>query len=423
MTTLTADIRLVGHPSQADVDCLRETLLDCHRRFGTYRRGFEVAGIGAEDLLASDPVELLGRLDTLNAEDYSLLADESLAVTDAIIDMETSSGTTARPKRRFISAHDASLEEEFLADMFAVCGIGPSDRVACLDVDPLAVMASFTAALESLGVRETYAYTFSPSLGGSLAGLSPLDPTVLISVPSIIERCLPVLTSEFAKGRGGHLSKVVYVGESLSAKTRRTLETKLGVEVFGYYGATETSALGIECAAHDGIHLFSDRNLFEVQSRGEGATGELLVTSLRLRSMPLLRYALGDVIEPKPGPCECGLDYPRIEVLGRSDESVSVLGASIGYEALYDAVYDVPGESMQLVVTGEARDLLTIVLPEELEPSDSSVRDAVLAGQPDLEFLVTGGYVDFEFSYTYGRESADSRKLKRVVDLRESHVG
>jgi phenylacetate-CoA ligase len=422
MTTLTADARLVGRLSQADIDCLRETLLDCQRRFGTYRRRFETAGIGAEDLLASDPLELLGRLDTLNGEDYSLLADEALAVTEAIIDMETSSGSTARPKRRFISTDDAAVEEELLAEMFAVCGMGTSDRVACLDVEPLAVMASFTGALERLGVQEAYAYTVSPSLGGSLADLRRLDPTVLISVPSIIQRCLPALTAEFANGGRGHLSKVVYVGESLPAKTRRTLESTLGVEVFSYYGAAETSALGIECAAHDGLHLFTDRNLFEVQSRGEGNAGELLVTSLRLHAMPLLRYPLGDVIEPKLGPCDCGLNYPRIEVLGRADESVSVLGASIGYEALYDAIYDGPGESMQLVLTGDARDRLTIVLPEELEPNEPSMRDAVLAGQPDLEFLVTGGYVDLEFSYTFGSESPNSRKLQRVIDHKGSYA-
>lgn len=422
MTTLNADARVVGDPSQADIDDLRETLIDCHRRFSVYRRGFEAAGIYTEDLLVKNPIELLGRLDPLNAEDYTRLADAVLATNDDIVDMETSSGTTARPKRRFISTDDADVEEELLAKMFAICGIGTSDRVACLDVEPLVVMASFTGALERLGVQEAYAYTFSPSLERSLADLRRLEPTVLISVPSIIQRCLPALTVEFANSGRGRLSKVVYVGESLPANTRRTLETMLGVEVFSYYGAAETSALGIECAAHDGSHLFTDRNLFEVQIRGEGTAGELLVTSLRLHTMPLLRYPLGDVIQPKMGPCDCGLDYPRAEVLGRADVSVSVLGATVGYEALYDAVYDGPGESMQLVLTGDARDRLTIVLPEQLEPNDSSVRDAVLASQPDLEFLVTGGYVDLEFSYTYGIESTNSRKLRRVVDLRDSHV-
>jgi hypothetical protein len=77
---------------------------------------------------------------------------------------------------------------------------------------------------------------------------------------------------------------------------------------------------------------------------------------------------------------------------------------------------------MQLVLTGDARDRLTIVLPEELEPNESSMRDAVLAGQPDLEFLVTGGYVDLEFSYTFGSESPNSRKLQRVIDQRGSYA-
>ena len=62
------------------------------------------------------------------------------------------------------------------------------------------------------------------------------------------------------------------------------------------------------------------------------------------------------------------------------------------------------------------------MLPEELEPNEPSMRDAVLAGQPDLEFLVTGGYVDLEFSYTFGSESPNSRKLQRVIDHKGSYA-
>ena len=356
MTTAVAGPEIIGDLSEGALGDLRQTLLHCHETFGVYRERFASAGIRAADVLAGHPLETLGRLPPLEADDHERLAEESLAAVDGIVDIETSSGTTsARPKRRFISERDAELEEDLLVRSFEICGIGPGDRVACLDVDPLAVMASFLGALERLGVQEAYAYAVGPDVDRSLSGLIRLEPTVVISTPSIIERSLPSLVGRFESGSVSSLSKVVYVGEALSARTRSRLESDAGIEVFGYYGAAETSVMGVECTAHDGVHLFTDSNLFELLPSHDGAAGEALVTSLKMRTTPLLRYALGDVLAARPGPCLCGLALPRVEVLGRRGDSFTVLGARLSYGGLHEAVYDREAGSMRLVLTREAR--------------------------------------------------------------------
>ena len=416
MTTAVAVPEIVGKLSDDGVRDLRETLIYCHEKFQTYRHRFDSAGIDGDDLLYGDPVELLGYLRPLDADDYARVADESLAVVDGIVDMETSSGTSGRPKRRFISEQDADLEESLLARLFTVSGIGPGDRVACLDVDPLAVMASFTAALERLGVEEAYSYSVGPDFDRSLAGLRRLDPTVVISVPSIIDRCLPALTDRFDKKTGSRLAKIVFVGEPLPDRTRGTLEGALGVEVFSYYGAAETSAMGIECSAHDGVHLFTDHNMFELLPRVGGGPDEVLVTSLKLRTTPLLRYTIGDVIAPKSGQCRCGLDFPRVDIPGRTGDSFTVLGASVGYGALHDSVYGGEAGPMQIILERDTKEVVTVVLSRELERDAPSLRETVLATQPELEFLVTGDYLELDFSFV----DAVERKQRRVVDLRGS---
>ena len=426
MTIAMSDLQLVGGISVKTEAALRETLLHCHRNFGTYRRAFSAAEIVLEDIVAGDPLTVLRRLDLLGPDGYHSLAEESLIATDQIIDMETSSGTTGRPKKRYISYDDSASELEFLAELFAVCGIGHSDRVACLDTDPLMLMASFTGALDRVGVEESYAYCVGPDFDRSLAALSKLGPTVIITVPSMIERCYGPLTKYFAGTRRPDLSKIVYVGEPLSPRTRALLESNLGVEVFGYYGASETSALGIECRAHDGTHLFTERNIVEMapDQRG-GPAGEIVVTTLHQRAMPLLRYTLCDLIELKPGPCSCGLDYPRVQVQGRADASLSILGATVDYNVVLDTVRNggAPPDFMQLALTRDVRDKLTIVLPEPARSRESRIRDALLASQPDLEFLVAGNYLDLEFSFVDGGDVEGSRKTRRVVDLREPNVG
>ena len=363
---------------------------------------------------------MLGRLPPLEADDHERLADESLTAVGGIVDIETSSGTTsATPKRRFISERDAALEEDLLVRSFEICGIGPGDRVACLDVDPLAVMASFLGGLERLGVQEAYAYAVGPDVDRSLAGLRRLDPTVVISTPSIIERCLTPLAGRLGRVGGGSLGKVVYVGEPLPARTRSApWRATRASKVFGYYGAAETSVMGVECAAHDGVHLFTDHNLFELRPPHDGAAGDVLVTSLKLRTTPLLRYALGDVLAARPGTCLCGLGFPRVDVLGRNGDSFTVLGARLSYRGLHESVYNREAGPMKLVLTREARDRLTIVLPGEMDQDAASLRDAVLDAQPEVEFLVRGGYMDLSLSFVDPDLPADGRKLRRVIDLR-----
>ena len=81
---------------------------------------------------------------------------------------------------------------------------------------------------------------------------------------------------------------------------------------------------GVECAAHSGLHLREADLLLEVAdpATGEavppGETGEILITTLGERALPLLRYRTGDAARMLPGPCACGSPLRRLgPVAGR----------------------------------------------------------------------------------------------------------
>ena len=426
MVVPPSNISLLGPVAASASTDLRRTLGRCHSAFGVYKRIFEDAGVSGDDILNKDPLAVLGQLPLLDASALEPLADESLRVGSRIIDMETSSGTTGGRKRRFISYADDILETEFLAELFKVCGISRPDRVACLDTDPLTLMISFTKALDQLGVEEAYCYCAGTDFDESLEALPKLDPSVLITVPSVIERCFPALARRYASMESPRLRAAVYVGEPLADHTRAALESTFGVEVFGYYGASETSALGIECSAHDGVHLFTDRNLIEMlPDVPGGSTGEIVVTTLRLGTMPLLRYPLGDVIELRPGACLCGLEFPRVEIKGRAGDSVSILGSKIDYSGVLRAVFDGAGSAgfMQLVLERQDRELLTVVVSEAFKSREAEMREALLGSQPDLDFLEGGGFLDLKFRFVDGGFFGASRKVAKIVDRRGSAVG
>ena len=422
-STPTSGIQLIAEVPRATSEALRQTLLRSYSTFDLYRGLFDGLGISREDILNLDPLSVLLALPLLDGSQLIELAEESLRVGDQITDIETSSGTTGPRKRRFISRADDLSETEFLAELFSICGIGASDRVACLDTDPLTLMVSFTRAFDLLGVEEAYAYSVGSDFGRTLEALPRLDPSVIVVIPSVIERCFDALERHYRGAQTQSLAKVIYVGEPPGKQMRTSLESAFGVEVYGYYGASETSALGIECRAHDGIHLPNDRNLIEMTVDDASATtGEIVVTTLRQQTLPLLRYALRDVIEVKAGACPCGLSHPRVEVKGRAVDSFSILGAKMNYAPILDAVYsgvDFPG-AMQIVLTRERLDKLAVVVPESLRKNDHKIKQALLKSQPDLDFLVRGGFLNLQVTFTSQNYFDTTKKRKRVLDLREA---
>ena len=282
-------------------------------------------------------------------------------------------------------------------------------------------MVSFTKALDLLGVQESYAYCAGPDFTAEMANLRALDPTVIVTIPSIIERCFEfsqacVRCRSWTSAESRLLRRTAVSGHTPGSSSR-----DLGVEVFGYYGATETSSLGAECSAHDGIHVFTDHNVIEVAKDDlSSSTGEIVVTSLKQRTLPLLRYALRDEIAVRAGLCSCGLDYPRIEVVGRADDSFSILGLKVHYAPVLDAVYEQADSTglMQLQVTRHDKEALTIVLPDRLRSLEDAMRRTVLDRDRELEFLVRGGYLGLTFSFVDEGYFGGTRKVQRVVDER-----
>jgi phenylacetate-CoA ligase len=112
--------------------------------------------------------------------------------------------------------------------------------------------------------------------------------------------------------------------ERLHDWQREKIARAFGGEVFDHYGSCEISDYGIECRAHQGIHLFSNLRLFELDRvcEGEPDTGEVLVTDFANEAMPFIRYRNGDVVSIDRSPCTCGRSLPRAVVQGRSVDMI-----------------------------------------------------------------------------------------------------
>ncbi len=417
MTLPLSDAAPIGAPPRA---ALRRQMLIAYDTLRPYRDAFQQRGIARPDIAGADPVSLLRRLPPMTGERFRALVDETIRVSGDVVDIEVSSGTTGPPKRRIMTRRDAEAETEVLARLLAVSGIGPGDSAVCLDTGPLTLMVSFTEALDRLGVDDACAFSAHVDEEATVDGLLALDPTVVITIPSILDRLIEPLAAGLRR-RPRRLDKIVYVGEPLREATRRSFESELGVEVFAYYGASETSALGIECGAHAGIHIFTDWNIVEIV--GGGPTGEALITTLDREGLPLLRYALGDILRARDGRCPCGLDYPRVDVLGRTDGTVSILGVKLTYDtvrraALWPVEY---GGPIAVEMSGNGRDRMSITLPDSLASHEPAIVGSMRTREPDLAYLISSGFLYLDVSFVDERR-LESRKTPRIVDRRQTHA-
>ena len=70
----------------------------------------------------------------------------------------------------------------------------------------------------------------------------------------------------------------------------------------------------------------------------DGATAELVLTHLRHRAAPLLRFRTRDHVELRVGECSCGRTGPRVRCIGRTDDMLIVRGVNVFPSAVREVV-------------------------------------------------------------------------------------
>lgn len=129
---------------------------------------------------------------------------------------------------------------------------------------------------------------------------------------------------------------VITTAMSLSPAERVLIESSLSSPVFDRYGCEEISIIASESEHHSGMHILAEGIYIEPLSKENTRPGEIIITDLQNKAMPLIRYQIGDYGRFESGPCPSGRGLPRLaEVIGRSadflykPDGTPVMGISI----------------------------------------------------------------------------------------------
>jgi phenylacetate-CoA ligase len=166
---------------------------------------------------------------------------------------------------------------------------------------------------------------------------------------------------------------------------RERLRAAFGVPVLDVYGSTEFKEIAWQCAAGGDYHVNAESVVVEIVG-GDGLAcpagewGEIVVSSLHNRAMPLVRYATGDRGRLLPGRCRCGRGLPLMDrVEGRLVEYLTLPGArSLSPYELTSMIELQPGVLQYRVVqTAPERLDVAVVLGDGAAAALDGVRDAV----------------------------------------------
>jgi phenylacetate-CoA ligase len=213
---------------------------------------------------------------------------------------------------------------------------------------------------------------------------------------------------------------------------RKEIESTWSLLATDIYGLSEIIGPGVaqECTHKKGLHIFWDVFYPEVISAKtgkpakEGEYGELTITTLTKKGMPLLRYRTRDIVAISYEKCRCGRTSPRItKIKGRTDDMIIVRGINVFPSQIEHVLLGIEGTKphYQLVVdrqAGKLDELEILVEVEEKIFSDEIKQLRILEEKIAKEIeSVLGIFVKVKLVEPKSIARSEG-KAKRVVDKR-----
>jgi phenylacetate-CoA ligase len=278
--------------------------------------------------------------------------------------LHASSGTKGKPTVVGYTAGDLAVWREVMARVMVAAGARQGDLLQIAFGYGL-----FTGGLGFHDGAERIGLTVVPASSGNTARqcllLRDVRPAGIAATPSFALHIAETLAEQGTKPGDLGLRYGMFGAEPWTDGIRRGIETGLGCAAFDIYGLSEIIGPGVagECEARDGLHVADDHFLPEVvdPASGEcleaGRQGELVLTTLSKRALPMIRYRTGDITALTLEPCRCGRTSARIARLkGRSDEMLIVKGVNVYPSEIEAALLDVQDllPQYQLVVDRRA---------------------------------------------------------------------
>ena len=317
---------------------------------------FHKVGLTPDDIRAFEDFQ---KLPLTTKDEHRWIQEESLrkfghpyglitcAPKEKIVRINSTSGTTGQPTLYTLTRNDIAVLNEMHARKYWRAGLRPGHIV----MQALS-LSMFTGGLPlSDGLQAMGLCVVPVGIEGGTKRVLDFtlltQPDVLIATPSFGEYLIeqaPTLIGMNARELG--IRWFFCAGEPGAGipSLRKKLHEGFGAIVFDHTGGGHAFH-GISCDSdpYQGMHFISPDHcileLVDPETRDPlemttGAIGEMVFTFIGWEGSPLMRYALGDLIQIFTEPCQCGWPEMRFKILDRTDDMLIVKGVNVYPSAL-----------------------------------------------------------------------------------------
>ncbi len=315
-----------------------------------YQKLFREHGIAPEDIQNVNDVRKLPF--TIKQDLRDGYPDGFLTVEkEEVVRLHSSSGTTGQATVIYHTLNDIRDWANLMARCMYMTGTRKSDVF-----QNMTGYGMFTGGLglhygaELLGVL-----TVPAGSGNSkrqIHFMKDFKTTVLHVIPSYALHLLSVFKEVGVDPKKDLHLKIAFLGaEPHTDHTRKRVEDALGIKAYNSYGLSEMYGPGVafECPEQHGMHIWEDAFLVEVihpetlEPVADGEEGELVMTTLSRKAMPLIRYRTRDLTTIFSEPCPCGRTHKRIaRIKGRTDDMFIVKGVNVFPMQVETALMSIP---------------------------------------------------------------------------------
>lgn len=318
-----------------------------------YREKLAAAGIdsaaaaGGLDLIAQLPFTEKDELRASRAPGNPFGA-HLCATRDEIVRIYSTSGTTGTPSYIPLTATDLDNWITGSARSYAASGVTAGQRiVSTYNAGPFVAGAAL-AAFDRVGLCHVPVGTGNTER--LMLAIEQLEPEAAVLTPSYAAYLVEWAAERDFDLCGSSVTRVLVAGEPGGGEPafRGMLEAGWGARVTEAMGIGDIGpSLWGECEEQDGMHLgargFVHAELVDPATVtpvewADGAEGELVLTHLRHRAAPLLRFRTRDHVRARVGECRCGRTGPRVRCVGRTDDMLIVRGVNLFPSAVREVV-------------------------------------------------------------------------------------
>jgi len=369
--------------AELQAERLRATAEHVYNRVEPLRQRMDSAGVRPDHIKRVADIRHLPFMEKTDLRDFYPFGLFAVPM-DQIVRLHATSGTTGKPTVTGYTGQDLDHWTEMMARTVTAGGAGAGDIIQ--------IAYGYGMFTGGLGVHQgatrvgaAVAPTSSGNTERQIMFMRDFGTTMLACTPSYA-----LHIGETIRELGIPLSELklkygIFGAEPWTAQMRVEIEKLLGVRAIDIYGMAEICGPGVatECYAQDGMHIAEDHVIPEIidQVTGEplpyGQAGELVLTAITKRGMPMIRYRTHDIATLNPEPCVCGRTHMRITRLtGRTDDMLIIRGVNVfpsQIEAVLVGIHGVAPHYMLVVGREGALDTLEV----QVEVTEAMFSDEV----------------------------------------------